>query len=301
MNNSLPLLFAVGLNDLIFIIVAALVSLVIVGDLKQIDDAKKKQVAATAGAASRCCHRKRPGRPEWQAGPAPADPLRAQIDEFLRRAGQAGKPPQARRAATAAASAGRPRRDRGAARRYAGRTAVESRWPEPLRSLGPPPQRCVPQRRGPNRRAQPAAPPRRVAPQRRSRWPSTWPNTSSRRHKQIREEVSHLGERVKQADEQFDVQLQQKFDHELGSLAGRHASRVERSTGAGRPRFHRPRKSPPCSPARTACVRRSCSTKSSAGRTIAGNAQRIRQDDRILQVRQDAEMYLLALSNSPSC
>ena len=30
-------------------------------------------------------------------------------------------------------------------------------------------------------------------------------------------EVADLGARVKQADEQFDRQLQQKFDHELGS------------------------------------------------------------------------------------
>ena len=34
----------------------------------------------------------------------------------------------------------------------------------------------------------------------------------------FREEVSHLGLRVKHADEQFDVQLQQKFDHDVGSL-----------------------------------------------------------------------------------
>jgi hypothetical protein len=45
--------------------------------------------------------------------------------------------------------------------------------------------------------------------------------------RQFSEEVSHLGERVKQADEQFDIQLQQKFDHELSSLAERRAPQTQ--------------------------------------------------------------------------
>jgi hypothetical protein len=38
----------------------------------------------------------------------------------------------------------------------------------------------------------------------------------------MRKDVSQLGERVSAVDRDFDTQLHQKFDHEIGTLGDRH-------------------------------------------------------------------------------
>jgi hypothetical protein len=160
-------------------------------------------------------------------GPPPAakDPHRNQVDEFLRRVNErareiAGEPPQ-----PAAPPKGRS---------IAGEEIVV------LLDEAPPESR----RRGRTPTLQPAAPSspsqgslRRERRSKDKRGKSVAEHVAERvgsSTRQMREEVAHLGERVIQADKQFDVQLEQKFGHRLGSLSEQSAESVyqESSTPA---------------------------------------------------------------------
>lgn len=180
----------------------------------------------------------RPPQPDAQAGPkraqpAAADPLRDQVEEFLRRAGQQRKAGQPGPAQAREAPAGRapvnPRRRPAAAAEdkieilVGDKPAERKRQPlaEPLRSVeqpggaGPPPAASQPR---------------------------TLKRSADLRHESVAEHVAEhvdasmqamgehsarLGRRVVQADEKFDEQLHTKFDHEVGTLAERHAKRMK--------------------------------------------------------------------------
>ena len=215
MSNSLPILFAAGFQEIVSVLVA--LAFFVVWLINQINDAKKKQLAQERQPPAEA-----PPRPPQPvaaaAGAPPADPLRAQVDEFLRRAGK--QPAQA------------------PARKPAGRDEVVVLLDE---SVAEPPRKSLAEKMRSQgiadaaRRAKPVAskPPRGPEPRSPQRLsPQQRPKTVaehvaehvSAASQEFDKEVADLGERVRRADEQFDVQLHQKFDHELGSLAARPAT-----------------------------------------------------------------------------
>ena len=222
MSISLPILLAVDFQKIISVLVASAVFVIWL--INQINDAKKKQLAQELLPQAEM-----PPRPVELAvavGRAPpADPLRAQVDEFLRRAGKQPAP----------AGPGPRQPPPGKA---AGRDEVVVLLDE---DVAEPPRKSLAEKMRSQdaaaaaRRTKPAAsqlsrrqPPRspqRVAPQQRPK--SVAEHVAEHvgaAPQEFRKEVANLGERVRRADEQFDAQLQQKFDHELGSLATRHAT-----------------------------------------------------------------------------
>jgi hypothetical protein len=222
MIQSFPILFAADLNEILSVLGALVVFVIWL--INQINDAKKKQQAQAV--------RPQPELPPQPAGQAaaaaevpPADPLRTQIDEFLRRAAQQ-KLPQPDAPAPPRKPPGRdevvvlldesvaapPRKSLADRMRSQGEAASASRA-----RPSPPSQ--------PPREQKPRSP-QRVAPQRPSSVAEHVAEHVGAATQEFRKEVANLGERVKQADAQFDVQLQKKFDHTLGSLAPRQTSRA---------------------------------------------------------------------------
>lgn len=215
MNSNFPILFAAPWNELVSVLVG-LVFLVI-WVINQINDARKKQ-AAEAGRPIDV-----PLEPIEAAEPQPvaqgggqADPLRAQVEEFLRRAGQQPKAPAPARPARPTAGdeivvlldesqVAPPRKPLADQPRGMGRPNVAPARP-PATPKEPRPQQ-----------------PRRVGKQRKTVADHV-AERSGAATQAFQKEVADLGSRVKQADEQFDVQLHQKFDHELGRLGERSAA-----------------------------------------------------------------------------
>lgn len=223
MTHSLPILLAAGLQEVLSILGALVVFVIwLIG---QINDAKKKQLAQVERPQAAM-----PPQPAGQAAaageaPPPADPLRTQIDEFLRRAAQqklaqpaAPLPPRQPPGRDEVvvlldeSVAAPPRKPLAERMRSLGDAAAASRA-----RPSPPPQ--------PPRERKPRSP-QRVGPPRPRSVAEHVAEHVGAATQEFRKEVSNLGERVKQADEQFDVQLQKKFDHTLGSLAPRPASRA---------------------------------------------------------------------------
>lgn len=214
MNHPLPLLLAAPGWQEIFSIFAAIVFFV-VWLVNQISDAKKQQRARDEVSVE-------PQRPpEEQRTPPPpasqADPLRAQVDEFLRRA---GKQPAGQQAAASQPP-----------RKPAGREEIVVLLDDSV---------AAPERQSPiDRQKLPSAMPSAQQKKRSPALPRSAPPKSRggklRRQsvaehvaghsgastQQFREEVADLGQRVQQADEQFDIQLHKRFDHELGTLGSR--------------------------------------------------------------------------------
>lgn len=215
MLADLPILFAAPWNELVSVLVG-LVFLVI-WVINQINDARKKQ-AAEAGQPVDV-----PLEPMEAAAPQPvaqgggqADPLRAQVEEFLRRAGQQPKPPAP------------PRPARPTAKDEIVVLLDESQVAPPRKSLADQP-------RGMSRpnvpSARPSATPKEPRPQQPRRVAKARKTVadhvaerSGAASETFQKEVADLGSRVKQADAQFDVQLHQKFDHELGRLGDKSAA-----------------------------------------------------------------------------
>lgn len=216
MANSL--LIAAGFEEVISVLGGLIV--LVIWLINQVNEAKKKQ-AAQQQPQQMALPPQPAGPAAAAAGGAPpaADPLRAQVDDFLRRAGkqpaQLAPPPRksARREEVVVLldeSVAAPQRQSLSEQLRAKQEAAAAR-----RTPGP---------------ATPPRPPREQKPrstQRAARGPRP---QSVAEHvaehvgvatQSIGKEVASLGERVRKADEQFDVQLHQKFDHELGSLAGR--------------------------------------------------------------------------------
>ena len=219
---SLPLLLALDLHEVISILVGA--TLLVSWVLRQIGDAKKK-MAVPGGAAQ--AQRPQLGRPpEAVPGGAAGDPLRAQVDEFLRRVQQARDPGQA---GPAPARAGGARDDIQILLEEANvpdrRAPVDRSRPVVKSGTLPRTGKSPVVPRQPPRERKPRPPQRAIEPRQQ-----TVAEQVARRvgaaTQQMQDEVSNLGERVKKADADFDAQLHHKFDHELGGLAARHASRV---------------------------------------------------------------------------
>jgi hypothetical protein len=135
---------------------------------------------------------------QMAAGGQQADPLRSQVEEFLRRAGRtqagpAASPPVSQRQQPA--------------------SNIESAGGERTRS----------QERRPAASSSPAAqlPPQRPTRGRKQRQ-SVAEHVAERvasRSKNVAEQTSRLGQRIVAEDRQFDDQLTAKFDHTVGTLA----------------------------------------------------------------------------------
>lgn len=214
-----PLLLAAGINEIISVLVG--LAFFVIWVINQINDAKKKQAAQEQKAQANL-----PRPPVEQpvaAGAGPPDPLRTpdplrdQVDEFLRRAGKQPAQPQAP-----------PKK---AARDEVVVLLDDSAVAPPRKSLA---EQVRAQAEAALRRANqtnpggpsvpPPAPTSKQRPAQRSGQPPRRKSVAERSsfgQHDFNKEVADLGSRVKQADEQFDRQLQKKFDHELGSLASR--------------------------------------------------------------------------------
>jgi hypothetical protein len=158
-----------------------------------------------------------PAQPQPPQGPQragqQADPLRNQVEEFLRRAGRArgGDQPAPRRVRPAGASEIEVLID-------------EDRAPPERRPLAEP-LRPVEQMPAGRPRQMPAAP-RKARP---AREPAVSHRETVAEHvaenvtahsRALGEQTSRLGQRIIEDDHQFDVQLKAKFDHSVGTLTG---------------------------------------------------------------------------------
>ncbi len=180
-------------------------------------NANKKRPGAPAGAQQ--------PQPKPQAGaPKPvqaagqqADPLRSQVEEFLRRA---GRPPQGGQEQS------RPQQQRpaseiellvdDASQSSDRRSRSESNRPDPLTPGALPIAKPRPAAKSEPKRAAH----RSVIPKRRVTLAERAAEREEIRVGNLAEQPAHLGNRIIEEDKQFDEQIKAKFDHALGTLAG---------------------------------------------------------------------------------
>jgi hypothetical protein len=208
------LLIADAFSQIIGAIVA-LVTLVlwIVGQVKE---AKKPGGQPRAAPRPQAPQAQR-ARPVGPAAGQQADPLRDQVEEFLRRAGKEQPANQARPAQRPA-----PARTPEIQLIPVDEPARAERRPlsEPFRPMKQPATAKSQPSAAPRHRPQVAAEPSRVSVADIAAGPR-----SLSRH------ASQLGQRIVADDEQFDVQLKAKFDHNVGTLAaGRTESTIDTVT-----------------------------------------------------------------------
>jgi len=219
-----PLQFVLlaDVGEVIGAILALLVPLIWV--VKQIAEAAKqaKQQAVPQPAVPQPAA-PQPAQPQgMNAAGQQADPLRNQVEEFLRRAGRGQQADQAR---------------------AGGRQDIEllideepptpQRRPlaEPLRPAENRPQISPQPIQQITKPTAPSGPTLNQPPQRRSVVPRKRKTLAERaverneeRTRGLADQASHLGQRIVQEDQHFDAQLKAKFDHTVGSLAGRSTS-----------------------------------------------------------------------------
>ncbi|MEX2307561.1 MAG: hypothetical protein WD738_08215 [Pirellulales bacterium] len=208
MPSPIEMLVLADIKEVISIVMALLVP--ILWAVKQIADAAKQGQEADAARPAA----PRPAAPQApvQAAGQQADPLRNQVEEFLRRAGRA---PQANRVGPA------PRDievliDEEPARRrplgeplrpFESRSAAGPKSPAASTPVAPQSPSERPVRRS-------------VVPRKRKTLAERAVERAEARASKLAEQSSHLGQRIIAEDQQFDVQLKAKFDHTVGTLAG---------------------------------------------------------------------------------
>ena len=212
-----PLLLA-DFTDLIGILVG--LGVLVAWVIRQILEANK-QAAPPRGRPAGAPPQPQP-QPQGraQAGQQ-ADPLRSQVEEFLRRAGRG---PQGERP--------RPRP------RPAGTSEIEvlvddempaQRRPlaEPLRPVEASAAAPTPPQPAPVPRK--ARAPRTAAPAHRETVAEHVRETMEAHSQAVAEHTSRLGQRIIEDDHQFDVQLKAKFDHTVGTLTGSAVTAAEQA------------------------------------------------------------------------
>jgi hypothetical protein len=188
MNDLAQVLLLADIEDVIGGLMALLVPLLWV--IKQIVDSTKKE-NKPAEAAQAAPRQQEPAAPRQAAGQQ-ADPLRNQVEEFLRRA---GKGPAAERGR--AAPPGIELLIDDAVAKSIGVSKVTNAQSKP-----------------------PAQPHRPVAPRKRKSLAERATERAAARATKLAEQASQLGQRIVEEDQQFDVQLKAKFDHSVGTLTG---------------------------------------------------------------------------------
>jgi hypothetical protein len=143
-----------------------------------------------------------------------ADPLRNQVEEFLRRAGHRQQPAQ---------GVGQPRRPGQPVREIEVLLDDEALKTD-RRSVGVP-LRPLASSTAPASDPRPARRP--VSPRQRKTLAERATERATARSKSIAQQATNLGHRIIAEDQQFDVQLKAKFDHTVGTLAGSTLSEAE--------------------------------------------------------------------------
>jgi hypothetical protein len=156
-----------------------------------------------------------------------ADPLRNQVEEFLRRSGRGPMPNK---------PGAEQRRVRPAGGREIEVLVSDDPVPlerrtlaEPLRSAEQTTTTSVPQRSAVPRTP---SPPRRQPAARRETVADHVAESVAAHTQAIAEQASRLGQRIIQDDQQFDVQLKAKFDHTVGTLTGSAVADAEQAAAA---------------------------------------------------------------------
>jgi hypothetical protein len=180
---------------------------------KEVNAPKQRQAAAPRqpqGAA---------GEPQMGGQPGvgqQADPLRNQVEEFLRRAGRG------------------PEAGKGQQGRHVPPTQEIEVLLDENAMLDRPPARAPLRRESRTIAAQPVSMPsdqrparRPVTPRKRKTLAERATERAAARADSLAKKVSHLGQRVIEDDQQFDVQLKAKFDHTVGTLAAGPVSQAE--------------------------------------------------------------------------
>jgi hypothetical protein len=213
MGGLQQVLVLADLREIIGIVMALLLTVMWV--VKQISDAGKQG----KGPEEAQPMPRQPERPvPRQAAGQQADPLRDQVEEFLRRAGRG---PQGERARPGPRDIELLLDDEPADPQPIG---------EPMRPIAsrpgtppPPPVAAAPMpAQGP-----PQRPGRRpVTPRKRKTLAERATERAQARAGKLAQQTSHLGQRIIEDDAQFDVQLKAKFDHTIGTLAGSAATAV---------------------------------------------------------------------------
>lgn len=140
-----------------------------------------------------------------------ADPLRNQVEEFLRRAGRQPPADQARP----------PQRPPQPVATNEIELLVVDEAPAPRRRLAEPFRPMDQPAKVPLQPpAAPARKPRRPAKLQRETVAEHVAENVAARARSLADQTSHLGERIVRDDAEFDVQLKRKFDHAVGTLAG---------------------------------------------------------------------------------
>jgi hypothetical protein len=161
-----------------------------------------------------------------------ADPLRHQVEEFLRRSGRGPQENQ---------PAAPQRRVRPATASEVELLVDEEAIAAERRPLAQP-LRPVERDRPAAPSTQPAAAQRvarKAAPKRRQSVAEHVAENIAAHSREVAEQASRLGQRIIEEDQQFDVQLKAKFDHQVGTLTGSAVAAAEQAealaTHAARP------------------------------------------------------------------
>jgi hypothetical protein len=227
------LVLLADLEDILGAIVALLVPLLWV--IRQIFQAAKPGEQPRRHAAPAPAPAQQPPAQPVAAGGQQADPLRSQVEEFLRRAGRAPQQSEAGRKAE-------PRRARKPARASEIEVLVDDNLREPAerRPLAAPlrpatsplsPTQQRPQRVPLARKEQPA---RQREQALRESVAEQAADSIAAHSRMIAEQASRLGQRIVEDDHQFDVQLKAKFDHTVGTLTGSAVAAAEQAAAAVR-------------------------------------------------------------------
>jgi hypothetical protein len=219
MNDLANIVLFADIADVVGVLITLLVPIVWV--IKQIAEANKQAKQREMAQPAAAGPAEQPARRQAAVGQQ-ADPLRNQVEEFLRRAGRG---PQAERARPA------PREievliDKGSAGAgaMAGPAQPAERLPESPRQVAATP---LPAQVGAQ---QPARRP--IAPRKRKTLAERATERAAARASKLAEQTSHLGRRIIAEDQQFDVQLKAKFDHAVGTLAGSAVTATEQAAAA---------------------------------------------------------------------
>jgi hypothetical protein len=228
MDVSHPPVLLADIGEVIGSVLALLVPLLWV--LRQVfEGAKKVEPPRPAGGGAAAGGAAPAGAGAQPAGQQ-ADPLRSQVEEFLRRAGrgpQGNQPGQQQRPARPPA----PREVEVLLDEDAAIPTERRPLAEPLRPIEPAVAPSAP-------RPQLATAPRKPRPLRRALQPH---RESVAEHvaenvaahaKAIAEQSARLGQRIVEDDQQFDVQLKAKFDHTVGTITGSPATAAEQAAAA---------------------------------------------------------------------
>jgi hypothetical protein len=165
-----------------------------------------------------------PQNPNKAPGPAAgqqADPLRAQVEEFLRRAGRQPQQNQPRPKSGQASQIEVLLTPVQPEQRTMGQPLRQAEWRQTPASVAAPPQSAAGTERARN-----AA---RNKPRKRKSVAEHVAEQVTSRAESLSVQASKLGQRIAAEDQQFDTQIKAKFDHAVGTLGGSESTSAEQT------------------------------------------------------------------------